>query len=61
MPPDEHPNCFKCRHFVLTYETRRGYACRAMGFRSRTIPWKVVLRSSGMPCQVFSPKPRRPS
>ncbi len=57
MPSDQRPKCFKCRHFNITHEPKRGYACRAMGFKSSHIPWQVVLENSGMPCQVFSPKP----
>ncbi len=57
-PQSNRPDCFKCRHLVITWEKQRGYACRAMGFKSRMIPWRVVLRESGMPCLMFSPKPR---
>ncbi len=57
------PNCYKCRHFVITWEAGRGYGCRAMGFKSPYLPSLVVQRESGMPCLMFSPKPprRRPS
>lgn len=51
------PNCYKCRHLIITWERERGYACRAMGFKSRTVPWRVVARESGMPCLMFEPKP----
>lgn len=51
------PNCFKCKHFYITWEHSRGYACQAMGFKSQQIPWRVVVRESGMPCLMFSPKP----
>jgi hypothetical protein len=56
---DSHqtPNCFKCKHFFITWEHQRGYACRAMGFKSKQVPWRVVVRESGMPCLMFSPKP----
>jgi len=57
---DQRPNCFKCKHFSITWERQRGYACRAMGFKSRQIPWLVVLRESGTPCLMFSPKPIPP-
>lgn len=56
----ESPNCYKCRHFQLTYRTDRPYICQAMGFQSRMIPWRVVLRSSGDVCHAFAPKPSRP-
>ncbi len=53
------PDCFKCRHLKITWRKDRPYACQAMGFMSREIPWRVVQRSSGMPCMVYSPKPGR--
>jgi hypothetical protein len=53
----QKPKCFKCKHFYITWEHNRGYACRAMGFKSRQVPWRVVVRESGMPCLMFSPKP----
>lgn len=53
----QKPNCFKCKHFYITWEHNRGYACRAMGFKSRQVPWRVVVKESGMPCLMFSPKP----
>lgn len=55
----QRPDCFKCRHFAITWEKGRSYACRAMGFKSREMPWRVVLRTSGRPCLAFSPKPGR--
>lgn len=51
-----HPDCFKCAHLVITWERGRGYACRAMKFKSKMIPWRVVLQSSGKPCLCFTPK-----
>ena len=54
----QHPDCLRCRHLVITWESGRAYACRAMGFKSAQMPWQVVLRSSGQPCLLFSPKPR---
>lgn len=55
----QRPDCFRCRHLEITWEHGRGYACRGMGFKSKEIPWRVVLASSGQPCEVFSPKPGR--
>ena len=53
------PNCFRCRHFQITWERERGYACRAMGFKSGRMPWRVVLMTSGGPCLMFEAKPPR--
>ncbi|MEN8257304.1 MAG: uracil-DNA glycosylase [Thermodesulfobacteriota bacterium] len=52
----KNPNCFKCRNFYITHEPAHPYGCQAMGFKSRQAPSLVVLKNSGMPCHLFSPK-----
>lgn len=54
------PSCRRCAHYYVTWDPRRPCGCRAMGFKSRTLPCLVVLRHSGVPCRAFSPKPREP-
>lgn len=50
------PNCFKCRHFFITYEPSHPYGCRVMGFKSKKLPSITVYESSGLECQVFEIK-----
>lgn len=50
------PICIQCIHYFITYETANPYGCRAMGFKSRKNPARVVFESSGMECQLFTPK-----
>lgn len=52
-------NCRQCRHYFITWEPRTPYGCRAMGFKSQMLPSRHVYLSSGLECQMFSPK--RPS
>ncbi len=52
----EHPNCLQCVHYFITYDARRPYGCRAMGFKSRYNPAQVVLASSGLCCQLYKQK-----
>lgn len=59
MTARHNPDCFKCRHFRITWEVQRPYACRAMAFKSRNIPWQVVIEASGQPCMMFTPKDGR--
>lgn len=47
------PNCMQCRHHVITYDVNFPYACQAMGFKSRQLPCREVLASSGLACQMF--------
>ncbi len=51
-------NCFECRHFIITHEPARPYACQAIGFKSRELPSAAVLRNSGVACLLHDPKDR---
>jgi hypothetical protein len=57
----QSPDCFKCRHFKITWEVQRPYACQAMGFKSHGMPWQVVIEASGQPCMMFTPKEPNPA
>ncbi len=48
--------CFKCSSFYITHDSNFPYGCKAMGFKSRELPFGITLRYSGMECQFFSPK-----
>lgn len=50
------PNCFKCVHHFITYSRSRPYGCRAMKFKSKISPSRVVYESSGIICQLYTPK-----
>lgn len=54
--PTDQKNCQACLHFYITYEPAFPYGCRAMGFKSKQLPSAAVYASSGMPCQLFTPK-----
>ena len=49
----------RCRHHVITHEEPFRYACQALGFKSRQLPCREVLASSGMPCQFYDPRERK--
>ena len=53
MRVDAEPNCMTCRHHAITHELGMRYQCNAMGFKSAKLPCKVVLESSGLPCQFY--------
>jgi len=50
------PNCYACLHFYITHEPAHPYGCKAMGFKTLQNPAVAVLSSSGMRCQLFTPK-----
>ncbi len=51
-------NCFFCKHFFITYETKYPYGCQAMGFKSARMPAVDVFSNSGMDCAMFVRKER---
>lgn len=54
--------CRHCRHFYITWEKSSPYGCRALGFKSRVIPSRVVQRATpGMDCQYFTQKGKTPN
>jgi hypothetical protein len=55
-PTNKRPNCWGCKHYFITWDMNRPYGCHALNFKSKTTPSLVVFQSSGMQCQMFSPK-----
>lgn len=49
-------NCLACRHFYITYEPNHPYGCRALSFKAKEMPSRVVYASSGIECQSFAQK-----
>jgi len=48
-------NCFKCRHYYVTWDEVLPRGCKAMGFKSIEMPSTVVYASSGEACRRFEP------
>jgi hypothetical protein len=55
---EEKIACKKCRHFHITWNKDFPRGCRVMGFKSRSAPSVLVLKSSGMSCRLFEPVER---
>lgn len=53
----EPVDCFKCKHFYVTWDEAKPKGCRAFGFKTNRLPSVVVFESSGEPCMKFEPKP----
>ncbi|MCB4358777.1 hypothetical protein [Quatrionicoccus australiensis] len=60
MPSDSRPRCNACEHFHITFDPNFRYGCRALAFKSRRLPERDVIESSGQLCQFFAPKQKRP-
>ncbi|MCW7752813.1 uracil-DNA glycosylase [Desulfobotulus sp. H1] len=50
-------NCYRCRHYYITWEPKFPHGCRGLNFKSREMPSLAVFRSSGQPCHFYTPKP----
>ena len=48
--------CRQCRHYFVTWDARRPHGCRAMNFKSRQPPSRVVRNTSGRDCLRYEPK-----
>jgi len=49
-------DCFKCRHFFVTWDKKFPRGCRALGFKSKEMPSRAVFQASGMQCLKFEEK-----
>ena len=49
-------DCFKCKHFYITWEPNNPRGCHAFAFKTRRMPSDVVLETSGEPCLKFLAK-----
>ncbi len=47
-------SCQGCRHFSITHNAKRPYACRAFGVMSRQHPARDILNTSGEACRMRS-------
>jgi hypothetical protein len=52
----EKIDCFKCRHFFVTWDKKFPRGCRALGFKSKDMPSQMVFQASGMQCLKFEKK-----
>jgi len=50
-------NCFRCKHFVVTWDPTFPRSCAFFGFKTKgEMPSVSVQNSSGAPCQAFEEK-----
>jgi len=50
------PNCWQCRHFGVSHDSRAPYLCRLMGIKTLRLPGTEVLAADGEPCRGYAPK-----
>jgi len=48
--------CGDCTHLGITYQRQNPWKCARFGFKSKELPAKVVLQTTGTECAFYSPK-----
>lgn len=59
--PHKRANCYRCRHYFVTWDRHAPHGCRRLGFKGQSLPSETVYKSSGLDCLQFEPKSRSPS
>lgn len=49
-------NCIKCVNYQVSWDYGFPHCCKLWGIKSKAVPSKVVLESTGKPCGHFQPK-----
>ncbi|MED4600164.1 uracil-DNA glycosylase [Paenibacillus validus] len=49
-------NCYKCKHFYVTWDPNFPRGCRSYGIKTSELPSSLIRRSSGKPCLTFEEK-----
>jgi hypothetical protein len=53
----ESIDCFTCKYFYITWEKNFPYGCKALGFKSKSMPSGEVFMASAQECLKFEQKP----
>ena len=49
-------NCYKCRHFYVTWDINYPKGCKAYNFKSEEMPSILVKKTSGIECYFYEEK-----
>jgi len=52
----EKPNCFKCKHYFVTFDQSNPRGCRKYQIKSSLMPSIVVKQASSSECLAFEAK-----
>jgi hypothetical protein len=52
-------HCLTCKYYYITWDQKYPYGCKAMGFKSNTMPCLDTLRLSGQRCCSYENKTER--
>jgi hypothetical protein len=48
--------CRNCKHYFVSWDKHSPHGCRAIGFKSRQLPSRLVHKISGSTCLRYTPK-----
>ena len=52
----EKPNCTKCKHYFITWNTRTPNGCRKFAIESKDLPSRIVHQAGMGDCQGYEAK-----
>ena len=52
------PDCNRCEHFYVTWDSAFPYGCKGFQMKSKRSPSSSVLQASGTSCMLFLQKKR---
>lgn len=53
---DKKKDCFKCKHYFVTWDARYPKGCRLYDVKSTQMPWVIVASATKEGCVGFEPK-----
>jgi hypothetical protein len=53
----KHVKCHGCAHYFVTHDRNRPYGCSKFGFKTKSLPSRVVIESTGMQCAYRVDRP----
>ena len=56
MHAEDKRNCYRCKHFFVTWDASFPYGCKGFGMKSRRFPSLAVYRASGERCLLYVEK-----
>ncbi|MBL0691435.1 MAG: uracil-DNA glycosylase [SAR324 cluster bacterium] len=59
MGKEKKVDCFKCQHFIITWDKKAPYGCRIFNFKTSKLPSIIVKKNSNQDCQFFKVKQKK--
>jgi len=56
--PGRAPDCLKCLHFRVTWDSRFPRSCEVFQIKSLDLPSRVVYQATGWHCPSFEKNPK---